>query len=131
MGREVRKYLRRVRRGPACFRKGERLRRLNASLEAFAEDCPAPEYRQIVEAFGPPEEMARTLMGEIPLEESSAYFRWERVLKAAACVLLLVSLFAGWMWGQRTAEVTVTVEETTIIGPQTYVMGEMGTGVCP
>lgn len=125
MNREINKYLRRVRRGLGCFRKGERLRRLNASLEAFAVDCPAPEYSQIVDAFGSPEDMARMLMGEVPPEESSAYFRRERVLKAAACILLLISLFAGWMWGQRTAKDIVTVEDTFIIGPIGYVMDEL------
>ncbi len=125
MNREINKYLRRVRRGLGCFRKGARLSRLNASLEAFAVDYPASEYSQIVEAFGSPEEMARTLMGEIPPEESSAYFHRERVLKVAACIMLLVSLFAGWIWGQRTAEVTVIVKDTITIGPTRYIMDEL------
>lgn len=120
MNRETGKYLRKVRRRLACFRKRERLRRLDTLLRAYAADCPAPDYGQIVEAFGPPEEMARTLMREVPSEESSAYFRWERTLKAAACVLLLISMAAVWMWGQRSAAVTVAIERTVIIGPDGY-----------
>lgn len=120
MNREISKYLGRVRRRLGCFRKRERLRRLDTLLRDYAADCPAPDYGQIVEAFGPPEEMARTLMREVPSEESSAYFRWERTLKAAACVLLLISLAAAWVWGQRSAAVNVTIERTVIVGPGVY-----------
>lgn len=118
MNREISKYLRRVRRGLACFRKRERLRRLDGLLRAFAADCPAPDYSRIVEAFGPPEEMARTLMREVPPEESAAYSRWGKALKTVACVLLVVSLSAGWIWGQRSAPASIAVEEIIIIGPE-------------
>ncbi len=125
MNRAIRTYLRRVRRNLICFRKRERICRLHRALDAFAEDCPAPDYSHLVEAFGPPEEMAWTLMRSVPSKELSAALFWGRSVKAAVCVLLLVSFATGWMWGQRTVEVTATIEETTIIGTKTYIMDEL------
>lgn len=122
MNRAIRTYLRHVRRNLTCFRKRERLCRLHGALRAFAGECSAPDYPHLVEAFGPPEEMARTLMQEVPAKESSAFFRREWILKAAACALLLVSLFAGWMWHRHETTNVITYQDTYIIGPKGSIM---------
>ena len=90
------KYLRELRRHLRCSRKTKK--RLLEQFKAYQRSAidDTPDYDQMVTMFGPPEEMARTLMEEVSQEERSIYQHKKQRLKAAgiaACILWAVFTF--------------------------------------
>lgn len=95
------KYLHELRHHLRCSRKTQ-----NRLLEQFkAYQCDTiddtPDYDQMVTMFGPPEEMARTLMEEVTQVEMHAYRRSKLRMVAtgvAACVLwIMFTVYVYWM----------------------------------
>lgn len=95
------KYLRELRRYLRCSRKSK-----NRLLEQFTSyQCDVIDdtldYDQMVTMFGPPEEMARTLMEEVTKAEVYAYRRSKLRMVAAgiaACVLwIMFTVYVYWM----------------------------------
>lgn len=68
-------YMRELRRQLRCSRKTQN--RLLESFSAYHRNSidDTPDYDQMVTMFGPPDEMARTLMEEVTGEERNAYNR--------------------------------------------------------
>ena len=83
------KYLRELRRHLRCSRKTQK--RLSEQFKAYQHDAidDAPDYDQMVTMFGPPEEMARTLMEEVSQEEQLAYRRNRLFLRIISFVLAI------------------------------------------
>lgn len=95
------KYLHELRHHLRCSRKTKN--RILEQFKAYQCDTIAdtPNYNQMVTMFGPPEEMARTLMEEVTQVEMHAYRRSKlRTVAAgiAACVLwVILTAYVYWM----------------------------------
>lgn len=93
-------------------------RRLLAQFDDYcltsAEDSSVQTYDQIAAAFGPPEEMAHTLMQEVTPAEQAAYQRSKLFLRICAGILA-----AAWvMFTLHTffiKEVSIKVIERTYV----------------
>lgn len=68
--------------------KSRLLSQFECSISGFQEDCPAPTYAQLEEAFGPPVEMAEVLMEDISPDEQKRY------RSANVLIRVLIGLFA-------------------------------------
>lgn len=110
------KYLHELRHHLRCSRKTK-----NRLLEQFkAYQCDAiddtPDYNQMVTMFGPPEEMARTLMEEVTQVEVQIYRRNKlRIVAAgiAACVLwIMFTMYVYWMKSIPIIETRKIVENS-------------------
>lgn len=51
------------------------LEKFDDAAFSYLENEPTPALAEVTEAFGPPEEMARTLMEEVTPKEAAAYKR--------------------------------------------------------
>lgn len=68
------------------------LTRLQTSLAEFEEEHPAPDTGILYDAFGPPEEMAKTLMEGVSGKEIEKYRRKKVVLRVIAGILVAALL---------------------------------------
>lgn len=109
-------YVRELRRHLHCFRKTQNrlLEHFTAYQRSSIEDTP--DYDQMVTMFGPPEEMAGTLMEEVTSGERSAYRRNKVILKIAA-IILSVGFVACSLYILFIKELTVVeYREGTSVG---------------
>lgn len=99
LGREV-KGLRRRKQVRKAFRR---------SLTPFLEEQPAPTWTDLVEAFGPPEQMARELLEAIPDLPQPLSLQQKVGIAAAICVIVAVGCAGVYCWSTRPEEeVTIT-----------------------
>lgn len=105
-------YVRELRRHLHCFRKTQNrlLEHFTAYQRSSIEDTP--DYDQMVTMFGPPEEMAGTLMEEVTSGERSAYRRNKVILKIAAIVLAVNVVICCVYF--------MFIKETTVLEVETY-----------
>lgn len=95
------KYLYKLRRHLRCSMKTKN--RLLEQFKAYQRNAidDTPDYNQMVTMFGPPEEMAGTLMEEVTQVEVYAYRRSKLRMVAAgivACVLwIMFTVYVYWM----------------------------------
>lgn len=110
------KYLHELRRHLRCSRKSKN--RLLEQFTAYQRDAidDTPDYDQMVTMFGPPDEMAQTLMEEVTQVEMHAYRRSKlRIVAAgiAACVLwIMFTMYVYWMKSIPIIETRKIVENS-------------------
>lgn len=106
------RYMRELRRQMRCSRKTQN--RLLEQFTAYQLNSldETPDYEQMVTMFGPPDEMAQTLMEEITPSEESA-FRRSRLQRIAIGIIAgaLWVLFTGYVYWMKT----VPIEHNRII----------------
>lgn len=100
------KYLHELRRHLRCSRKTQN--RLLEQFTAYQRNAidDTPDYGQMVTMFGPPQEMAQTLMEEVTVEERNAYSRNILLGKAVAIAMALCFVFF-FMYIMFIKEITV------------------------
>ena len=84
--------------GFSRFRLG---RELEQKLEALLEEVPSPSEQDLMEAFGPAEEMTELLMRRVPQWQQRLWMRLKRsavaALVVAVAVILLLALAVFWI----------------------------------
>ena len=118
MNSATKKYRSQVFRALRCSRKTKKilLARLDTFLNTFSEEELDPSYTAILQAFGSPSEMAKTLSSELPAKEFKLW-RHNRVLKICCgfvASVAIVSLFAYAIAIHFTYSPTTVIEETYI-----------------
>ena len=85
------------------------LEKFDDAAFSYLENEPTPALAEVTEAFGPPEEMARTLMEEVTPKEAAAYKRGV-VLRIVIAGILVASVIAAtlWIWCWKEVGVTIT-----------------------
>ena len=85
------------------------LEKFDDAAFSYLENEPTPALAEVTEAFGTPEEMARTLMEEVTPKEAAAYKRGvivRRVLAGVAAAAVLA--FAVYTFCFKEVGVTIT-----------------------
>lgn len=106
--------IRRYERALGCEVKGFRQRKqvrkaFQRSLTPFLEEQPAPTWTDLVEAFGPPEQMARELMENIPDLPQPFSIRWKVGIMVAIFAIVAVGCVGIYCWSNRPeSEVKLT-----------------------
>lgn len=120
MTRPEQQYLNQVRRALCCpaAEKKRLLRGLEQELaDAFA-DTPAPNWAQLCERFGAPQEAARELARALPAGTAEAAARRGRRLAAGLLALLAaVVLAAGWAIRAERQRAGAAPPEVILIRP--------------
>ena len=99
MNKDVARYRRILKRNLRCCRakRKELMEQFDCVLDTFLEECPMPEYIQLLEAFGPPEEMASIMIGYVSEDEEKNYERvkslWKYLKIALIVLLAAISLY--------------------------------------
>ncbi len=85
------------------------LEKFDGAADAFLENEPTPALAGVMEAFGPPEEMARTLMEEVTPKEATVY-KWGVIVRRviAAVALAAVLGFAIYTFWWKDVGITIT-----------------------
>ncbi|MGM9641055.1 MAG: hypothetical protein ACI3V3_06780 [Faecousia sp.] len=116
METSIKKYRRSLRRRLRCRRSTKALlmERFSDYQSRVLEEYPEPTTEQLVQAFGPPEAMARELMEEVPPQEQTKYRRNRIVCRICVGVLavLLILLVA---YGYYQKSIPVEVNDTITI----------------
>ncbi len=99
MDKGIQTYERALRRALPCGR-GTKARLLERWRECACamDDLPAPTYQQLTASFGPPEEMARVMMADVPQQEQCRYRQTRRRVRTIAAVLIIAALLNLLMW---------------------------------
>jgi len=98
MDKEAARYKRAVAKRLSCSvsRKWKLLNGFQESLDRFLEEVPSPGSAQLIDAFGPPEELASTMMGKVSDQEKKRYVIQEKVFKALFVVAFILALIFGF-----------------------------------
>ena len=90
----VKQYERKLKKNLNCFPKTKAtlIGSFRRSLEDFLVEAPEPTFDALVEAFGTPEEMAKTLMADVSSKEIAHRKVFLYVKRAVAVVLILLIL---------------------------------------
>ena len=98
------------------------LEKFDGAAVSYLENEPTPALAGVTEAFGPPEEMARTLMEEVTSEEATAY-KWGVIVRRviAAVALAAVLGFAIYTFCWKEVGFTIIVETYEILPDGTKV----------
>ena len=92
------------------------LEKFDDAAFSYLENEPTPALAEVTEAFGPPEEMARTLMEEVTPKEAAAYKRGtilRRVLAGVAAAAVLAFAIYTFCW--KEIGFTIIVETYEIL----------------
>ena len=98
------------------------LEKFDDAAFSYLENEPTPALAEVTEAFGPPEEMARTLMEEVTPKEAAAYKRGtilRRVLAGVAAAAVLSFAIYTFCW--KEIGFTIIVETYEILPDGTKV----------
>ncbi len=98
------------------------LEKFDDAAFSYLENEPTPALAEVTEAFGPPEEMARTLMEEVTPKEAAAYKRGtilRRVLAGVAAAAVLAFAIYTFCW--KEVGFTIIVETYEILPDGTKV----------
>lgn len=120
MSNVIKKYRTRVLRRLTCFRKNKKKleAKLDKSLKRFEEENADGAGDELIEAFGPPEEMARTLLNEVDETEKRQYKRLMKVLQIAGLVLMAAILvFAVYVFCLKEIPMNI-VDDVDIEGTE-------------
>lgn len=113
-------YMRELRNHLRCSRKTRK--RLIEHFSAYQRDAidEAPDYDQMVTLFGPPDEIAQTLMEEVTSEEQMAYAQ-SKLVKKIATILLATAFVLSSLYVMFWKEISVIeVETNTYYGEPNY-----------
>ncbi len=88
------RYKRKLKRKLQCSRgtKADLLADFTHSLDGFLDENPDATFADLGNAFGPPEEMAKTLMEQVSEQETHTYKRQQFLLHIVAIILAIVLL---------------------------------------
>lgn len=106
------RYMRELRRHLHCSRK-IRIRLLKRFV-AYQHDAidNTPDYDQMITMFGPPDEMARTLMEEVTQAETFTYRRSRlRMIATAIAACILWVMFTAYVYWMKT----IPIEQNSTI----------------
>lgn len=96
----------------------------SASMGAYLEEYPDATFRELCEAFGPPEEMAAVLQTRLTENERKVYRVKRNILRViagfAAALFLLVTVYIYFYMKKP-----IVFEENIVVGP-TYMIGQDG-----
>lgn len=110
-------YFKRVKRKLRCS--GETRRRLLAGLELEAADAfpqgSVPSPAQVLDRFGPPEDLARELESALPPEEVARAVKRRRLIlgigfAVCAAVIVLLIVYIGWLVDILNGRVIIDTE---------------------
>lgn len=88
------RYKSKLKRKLQCSRgtKAELLADFTHSLDGFLDENPDATFADLGSAFGPPEEMAKTLMEQVSEQETRTYKLHQFLLHIGAIILVIVLL---------------------------------------
>ena len=90
----IKEYERALKKELRCSKAAKKrlLEQFSTPLAAFTEENPMPDTQALHDAFGPPAEMAKTLMVDTTEQERKAYTRNKRICRGIAigCAALLL-----------------------------------------
>lgn len=119
MNNSAARYKSKLKRKLQCNRgtKAKLLDEFSHLLDGFLDENPDAAYTDLSNAFGPPEEMAKTLMEQVSEQEICTYKMHQALLHIVAVVLAIVLIFITitvFFWKEKPVAVDsgVTVEET-------------------
>lgn len=106
----IRRYERALGREIKGFRRRKEVRKsFHCSLALFLEEQPAPTWADLEEAFGPPDQMARDLMENIPDLPQPFSIRWKVGIMVAIFAIVAVGCVGIYCWSNRPeSEVKLT-----------------------
>ena len=113
-----RKYTKELGRALHCSHRTRKqlMEQFNDYQHQILDDLPTPTYEQMVNSFGPPEEMAQTLMQEVSPQEYGQYRRWQVLFKLLAAVFIAVwVMFTAYVYVEKSIPIIVneTITEDT------------------
>lgn len=92
------------------------MRSFDSLLETYEEDEPSPTPEKLQTSFGPPEQMANSLMHGLSSKERSGWKRNRKIALLAVCVLIIAAVsFTTFLIGTLREPAPVTVVEQTYI----------------
>lgn len=118
-------YIRELRRHLRCSRKSRNC--LLQHFAAYQRDAidGVPDYDQMVTLFGPPDEIAKTLMEEVTSEEQTRYAQ-NKLAKKIATILLAAAFVLSSLYVMIWKEISVIeVETNTYYGEPNYSTDEI------
>lgn len=68
--------------------------RFQSMLKGFLEDYPSPTTQELYNAFGSPEELAKSFSADVPPEETARYWKKQKVRRIIAGILVGLLLIA-------------------------------------
>lgn len=115
MNREAKKYRRKVRKLLLCGfrRRKELMAQMERPMEAFLADCPNAKFAQLEAALGSPNEMAASLMENVPLREQKIADITKIAIRAAAVACFVAVTIYVYFWKQKPLDIRI-VEESIV-----------------
>lgn len=116
MNRNIVRYQRQLKKHMPCgFRtRNDLLTQFRSSLSVFLDEQPEPTYGQLIDAFGPPDEMAAVMMAAVAEKEQLRYHKCRKVRTVlagfAAIMFIAFSLYVFYI-----KEVTIISFEGELI----------------
>lgn len=94
----------------SCSAKRKLLDRFDDSLREYLDENPSPTMEELSTAFGPPEEMARTLMENVDEADKAAYSKFLVARRVTAGILAAVLLaFSAYVFFLKEIPMTVII----------------------
>ena len=98
MNTQEKNYRKQVRKALLCGRKEKKqlTAALDRNLARFREETPEPTAEELSAAFGTPEDMAASLMAQLPEGTQKKFQKCKRVWKwiVSAVIIFLIAFFA-------------------------------------
>lgn len=84
-----------VKRNLSCCNsaKARLLTKLDSFLDLYLEEHPSPTNEDLINAFGPPEEMSKVLMNELSADEMQNYHKSVIIKRTITAMLLALLIF--------------------------------------
>lgn len=130
MNNSAARYKSKLKRKLQCNRgtKAKLLDEFSHLLDGFLDENPDAAYIDLSNAFGPPEEMAKTLMEQVSEQETHTYKQHQALLHIVAVVLAIVLILIAiiaLLWKQkpviRNTDVSTSNE---FVVTETFIEGE-------
>lgn len=126
MNKATKQYRRKLRRALKCCRNDKRrfLEKFQKAWEPFWEETPNPTWQELIEAFGPPEEMARHFSESLTQEDYKRYrIRKWILIGALGAILAAVVVYAVSYMAVKPK--IIYIEEELVIGEAVIVEDEL------
>lgn len=125
MDRDVIRYKKTLTKNLPCTRGARRklIQPFQGALNAFLEEKPAPSMEDLIAAFGPPEEMAKTLCEQISAEEHCR-FQARHIWKCAFTFILAALLVLATVYVFFLKQRPISSVDRIMIEPETTMITE-------
>lgn len=113
----VSQYKDRVKRNLSCCSsaKARLLAKLDTYLEFYLDEHSSPTVDDLINAFGPPEEMSKVLMNELSANEVQNYHKFVIIKRTMAAMLLgVLILFTAYIFFIKEYNNITIIEEAII-----------------